>query len=199
MDLAPLATVVGTVLLCRHSPSPSILIPVLSTSKCHPVVVGCPPIVTERTFWRRLTVLKSGTCRSRPASLSKLCAMPTAWRKGRIESPLRCTSGCGPACRLHGRASGGPCPARPAASHAPSTLRCIVSSWSSGTSVLLGTHAAGLPAPQLGGCRAGCMQQSREDYVMTCCSIARQRAVKSAGLTKCATKPCANDFLRSLS
>jgi len=62
--------------------------PVLSTRRCNPVVVGCALIVTERCFWRRLTVLKSGTCQSRPASLSRLCAMPIAWRKARLNKPL---------------------------------------------------------------------------------------------------------------
>lgn len=37
------------------------------------------------------------------------------------------------------------------------------------------------------------------DYIETWCSRASQRAAKSAGLTKCAAKPCANDFLRSFS
>jgi len=32
-----------------------------------PFVVGYAPIVIERCFWRRLTVLTSGTCQSRLA------------------------------------------------------------------------------------------------------------------------------------
>jgi hypothetical protein len=50
VDPTPLATVVGPMFLVSHSPSPSILIPVLSTRKCNPVVVGCAAIVTDRCF-----------------------------------------------------------------------------------------------------------------------------------------------------
>src|SRR5471030_1202234 len=59
-----------------HSPSPNILMPVLSTSRCNPVVVAFAEISKARYFWRRLTVLKSGTSQSNPASLSRLCAIP---------------------------------------------------------------------------------------------------------------------------
>jgi len=40
VHLTPLAPVIRIMLLVFHSPSPSILMPVLSTSRCKPVVVG---------------------------------------------------------------------------------------------------------------------------------------------------------------
>jgi hypothetical protein len=43
----------------------------------------------------------------------------------------------------------------PAASHAPSTLRCIVSSWSFDTSVLLGHSCLQFTAPRYDRCRHG--------------------------------------------
>ena len=83
-----MATIVGPMLFGLPLAFPQHLDARLSIRRCNPVVVGCTPTVTERYFWRRLMVLKSGTCRSRPASLNRLCAMPIAWRRAKLNKPL---------------------------------------------------------------------------------------------------------------
>lgn len=50
--------------------------------------LGMALIVTLNRFCRRLTVLKSGTCQSNPASFSRLCAIPMARRSARLNRHL---------------------------------------------------------------------------------------------------------------
>lgn len=88
MNLAPLATVVGPMLFGFHSPSPSILMHVLSIRRCNPVVVGCAAIITERCFWRRLTVLKSGTCQIQAIELEQALRHTHHLAQGQIEQAL---------------------------------------------------------------------------------------------------------------
>ncbi len=51
-----------------HSPSPSTLIPVLSTKRCNGPCDPRKGILTFSTLWRRRSVLKSGTAQSKPIS-----------------------------------------------------------------------------------------------------------------------------------
>jgi len=88
MDLAPPATVVGAVVLHLPFVFTEHLMPVLSTRGCNPVIFGCAPIVSAKYFWRRLTMLKSGTCQSRSASLSRLYYIPIALHRDRLNRPL---------------------------------------------------------------------------------------------------------------
>jgi hypothetical protein len=79
--------------------------------------------------------------------LSRLCAMPIARRRARLNKPLIVKQNWIAATlyfgrrprlpRLHCRASTCPCPARRAGSQAPSMPCCRLSSWSFGTLVLL--------------------------------------------------------------
>ncbi len=59
-----------------HSPSPSTLIPVLSTSRCSGPSEQRKGMFTFRLFWRRDGVLKSGTAQSRPIRRSRLSTKP---------------------------------------------------------------------------------------------------------------------------
>jgi hypothetical protein len=74
--LAPLTAVVRIMFLRFHSPSPNILMPVLSTSKCNPDVVLFAVIVTVRCFCRRLTVLKSEISPSSPLAAARFTPCP---------------------------------------------------------------------------------------------------------------------------
>src|SRR5471032_1147953 len=88
LSITSMARISKVVASTTNSPSPNILMPVLSTSRCNPVLVAFAVISTARYFWRRLTVLKSGTSQSNPASLSRLCVIPVACRSARLNSPL---------------------------------------------------------------------------------------------------------------
>lgn len=49
MDLASLAAVIDTI--PSHSPSPSILMPLVSTSRCNPVLVGATSMTNRNVFF----------------------------------------------------------------------------------------------------------------------------------------------------
>lgn len=63
-----------------HSPSPSTLIPVLSISRWSGPLEPRYGMLTARDFWRRLSVLKSGTDQSRPTRRNRLSTNPVVCR-----------------------------------------------------------------------------------------------------------------------
>ena len=74
----------GPCFLTFHSPSPQILRPVLSTSRCKGSVRRRTGMLTVRVACRRLTVLKQGTGQSSPSSLNTLQTKPRACRKASL-------------------------------------------------------------------------------------------------------------------
>lgn len=74
--------------LC-HSPSPSTLMPVLSTSMCSGPLEPRHGMLTSKVFWRRDRVMKSGTGQFNPDKSSRLAMNPVAWRSGNPSRTLR--------------------------------------------------------------------------------------------------------------
>lgn len=123
------------------------------------------PVVTVRNFSAWVTCYAEPMAEICQKQLEQALVMPIAWRQGRLNKPLmvrqtessrRCTSACGPACCWYYHVSACPCPARSAASRAPARLRCSLSSWSYGMSVLQGSHGVSPPVLHLGCYRANC-------------------------------------------
>lgn len=63
---------------CRVVYNEVVLMPYCRPKSCNPVLAWRASIVSARCFWRRPTLLKSGTCQSKPASLRRLCANPVS-------------------------------------------------------------------------------------------------------------------------
>ena len=61
-----------------HSPSPSTLMPVLSTSRCNGPLEPRNGMTTSKVFCRRERVLKSGTAQPSPESSRRLATKPAA-------------------------------------------------------------------------------------------------------------------------
>ena len=80
MDLAADAALGAAMLARVPLAPPSTLIPVLSISRCSgPCAPRCG-MFTASVFWRRLSVLKSGTSQSRPMRRSRLSIKPVVCR-----------------------------------------------------------------------------------------------------------------------
>lgn len=73
--------------LC-HSPSPSTLMPVLSTSRCNGRLKPRNGMTTSKVFRRRERVPKFGTAQPSPESSGRLATKPVAWRSGRPKRTL---------------------------------------------------------------------------------------------------------------
>ena len=78
MDLAPLATVVGAVFLRLSFAFAEHLNAGAVDQKVQSCRCRLRPDRYRQVLLARLTVLKSGTCQSRPAGLSRLCDIPIA-------------------------------------------------------------------------------------------------------------------------
>ena len=70
-----------------HSPSPSTLIPVLSTSRWNGPPDPRYGMSTVKVFWRRDSVLKSGTAQSSPVRRTRLPTNPVVWRSAMPNRP----------------------------------------------------------------------------------------------------------------
>ncbi len=74
-----------------HSPSPSALMHVLSINRFKGPVLQRYGRLTFSVFWRRHSVLKSGTTQSSPTSRNRLCTKPVVCRNGIPNSTLKVT------------------------------------------------------------------------------------------------------------